>query len=189
MELAQKFLEESLEANQRTNDKRGLEFVLTGKSHMALMCGEYGQARAFIQEWAIIAEELGNRMGYLWARARLGDIALREGNVAEAHHILVEAVENFQKDRNKSGLAFALDKMASVHIVIDKPKHAARLMGWSDTTREEIGDPRQLLEQANVDRVISACIAKMGKVAFSDAYDEGREMTMDEAVTLALCEN
>lgn len=189
MELAQKFLEESLEANQRTNDKRGLEFVLTGKSYMALMCGEYGQARAFIQEWAIIAEELGNRMGYLWARARLGDIALREGNVAEAHHILVEAVENFHKDRNKSGLAFALDKMASVHIVIDKPKHAARLMGWSDTTREEIGDPRQLLEQANVDRVISACIAKMGKVAFSDAYDEGREMTMDEAVTLALCEN
>jgi predicted ATPase/DNA-binding XRE family transcriptional regulator len=186
IESAQKFLDESLEVNQRTNDKRGLEFALTGKSHMALMRGEYGQARAFLQEWMVLAEELGNRMGYLWARARLGYVALREGNVAEAHHILVEIVENFHKDRNKSGLAFALDKMASLCVVIDKPEVAARLIGWSDATREEIGDPRPRLEQTDVDRDILAIHAKFGKTAYEAAYAKGRAMTLDEAVAFAL---
>ena len=135
LESAQKFLDEASEANQHTNDKWGMEFVLTGKGHMALMRGEYGQARVFLQENADFLEEVGNRMGYLWARARLGYVALREGNVAEAHQILIEIVENFYKDRNKSGLAFALDRMASIFCVAEKPKVAARLIGWSDSTR------------------------------------------------------
>lgn len=186
IELAQMLLDESLEANRRTNDKRGLEFVLTGKSHMALMRGEYERARTLLQEWAVLAEELGNRMGYLWACARLGDVALREGNVTEAHRNLVETVESFHEDRNKSGLAFVLDKIASLHIVIDKPENAARLIGWSDTTRKEIGDPRPLLEQADMDRDLATCLAKMREEAFSKAYDEGKSMTMDEAVAFAL---
>jgi hypothetical protein len=45
------------------------------------------------------------------------------------------------------------------------------------------------LEQADVDKVIAACIAKMGEVAFSDAYDEGQKMSLDEAVTCALEES
>ncbi|NTW12635.1 MAG: hypothetical protein HGA30_04920 [Anaerolineales bacterium] len=189
IELAQKFLDEALDVNRRTNDKRGLEFVLTGKSYMSLMRGEYGQARAFLQEWAGLAEEMGNRMGHLWARARLGYVALCEGNVAEAHKILAEVVGNFHKDRNKSGLAFALDKMASLQIVMDKHEVAVCLIGWSDTVREEIGDPRPLLEQADVDRDIAVCLAKMGGDAFSRAYDEGRAITMDDAIEIALRED
>ena len=53
-------------------------------------------------------------MGVLWGRARLGYVALREGSVAEAHQILVDAIENFQTDGYKSGLALILDKIASL---------------------------------------------------------------------------
>jgi hypothetical protein len=128
-------------------------------------------------------------MGHLWARACLGYITLREGNVAEAHKILVEVVENFHKDRNKSGLAFALDKMASLLIVMDKYESAARLIGWSDMVREEIGDPRPLLEQADVDHDVAKIHTTIGNVAFELSYNSGCEMTLDEAVKLALEEN
>jgi len=37
-----------------------------------------------------------------------------------------------------------------------------------------------------VDKIIAACLTKIGEVAFSDAYDEGQKMTLDEAVTYAL---
>jgi hypothetical protein len=39
-----------------------------------------------------------------------------------------------------------------------------------------------------MDKIIAACVAKMGEVAFSDAYDEGQKMTLDEAVAYALQE-
>jgi len=53
-------------------------------------------------------------------------------------------------------------------------------------TRQKFNDPRPFIEQADVDKIIAACLIKMGEVAFSDAYDEGQAMTLEEAVTYAL---
>ncbi|HSB00084.1 MAG TPA: hypothetical protein VLE49_05500, partial [Anaerolineales bacterium] len=60
---------------------------------------------------------------------------------------------------------------------------------WTDAVRERILNPRPFLEQADVDKAIAACLARMGEAAFSDAYDEGRKMTIDEAVAFALKES
>ena len=97
-----------------------------------MLRGEYDQARAFFQKNIENHEKTGNRMGFLWGRARLAYVALREGNVAEAHRILTDTIENFHADQNKNGLAFALDKMAILYVVTGKPEVAARLIGWSD---------------------------------------------------------
>jgi len=43
-------------------------------------------------------------------------------------------------------------------------------------------------EQSEVDKIIAACLAKMGEVTFSDAYDEGKKMSLNEAVVLAVKE-
>ena len=45
------------------------------------------------------------------------------------------------------------------------------------------------MDQVDVDKDIAVIIAKIGSSAFEDAYASGREMTMDEAVGLALKEN
>lgn len=66
---------------------------------------------------------------------------------------------------------------------------AVRLIGWADSTREKISDQRPLLEQADVDKIISTCVAGMGKTAFSKAYEEGKKMSLDEAVAYALHHN
>ena len=128
-------------------------------------------------------------MGYLWGRARLGYVALREGSVAEAHQILADTIENFHVDQSKNGLAYALDKMASLYVVIDKPEVATRLIGWSDATRKEIGDPRPRIEQADLDRDIAAIKTKIGSSAFEVTYDSGRKLTLDEAVAVGLDTN
>ncbi|HKG53001.1 MAG TPA: hypothetical protein VKB04_01975, partial [Anaerolineales bacterium] len=66
---------------------------------------------------------------------------------------------------------------------------AARLIGWADATRKQINDTRPRLEQTAVDKIIAACITKMGEVVFSDAYDKGQKMYLDEAVAYALNES
>lgn len=186
VESAERFLQEAYELNQQINDKKGLEFILTGKSQLCLLRGEYKQARAFLQEDIDGQQVVGNRMGYLWGRARLADVAMREGNVTEARQILVDVIENFQADRNKNGLAFAMDKLASLYVVAGNPEAAPVLIGWSDATRQEIGDPRQRLQQNGQDRDIAAIIARIGVPAYQAAYDSGREMTLDKVVTYAL---
>ena len=183
LESAEEFLDEAYEVNQRTNQS-AMEFVLTGKGLLCMLRGDYGRARAFLQQNIDNLEKMGNQMGVLWGRARLGYVALREGNVAEAHQILIETIEDFHG--NKNGLAFSLDRMASLYVVINKPEFAARLIGWSDATRENIGDRRPRLEQADLDRDIDSSRVKLGPLAFEVAYDSGRNMTLDEAVALAI---
>jgi hypothetical protein len=78
--------------------------------------------------------------------------------------------------------------MAGLYMATEKPVIAARLIGWADALREQIKDGRPLLEQKDVDQIITACLLKMGEVAFSDAYDEGQKMNLDEAVAFALKE-
>jgi len=38
-------------------------------------------------------------------------------------------------------------------------------------------------------KMIAACLAKMGEMAFSDMYDEGQKMTLDEALVFAFEES
>jgi non-specific serine/threonine protein kinase len=184
LESAQEFLDEAYEVNQQSNNS-AMDFVLTGKAILCMLRGEYGQARTFVQTNIDDLEQKGNRMRVLWGYAWLGYVALREGSVAEAQQILVETIENFHADQNKSGLAFALDKVASLYVLTGKPEAAARLIGWSDATREEIDDPRPRLEQADLDRDIAALKATIGADAYEMAYNAGQGLTLGEAVAFA----
>jgi hypothetical protein len=84
---------------------------------------------------------------------------------------------------------FNLEGIAALYVAIKKSKLAAQLIGWADATREKINDKRPLIEQKDVDKTITACLEKIGEVAFSEAYDEGQKMTLDEAVAYALNES
>lgn len=184
LESAQKYLDEAYEVNQQIN-KMEIEFVLTGKGILCLLRGEYDQARTFLQQNIEHHEKTGDRMGYLWGRARLAYVALREGEREEARQILVDVIKNFHADQNQNGLAFALDKMASLYVVIHKPEVAAHLIGWSDANRRQTGDPRPRIEQADLDRDIASIKATIGADAYETAYNAGRDLTLDEAVAVA----
>ena len=181
---AQKMLDEAIELNRLLNNKSLMGNILFAKGNMALIRGNYVLARASFQQQLTIHNELG--LGLDWTHSRLGCVALREGNLTEAHQIFDETARNFHRNGNKNGLASTLEGIASLNILIGKPDRAAHLIGWANATREQIGDTRWRIEQADVDRDIAACIAKMGEVAFSDAYEEGKMMSLDEAVKFAL---
>lgn len=184
LDAAEKFLDEAYEINQQINNIE-IEYVLTGKGILCMLRGEYDQARTFLQKNIEDHEKTGDRMGYLWGRARLGDVALREGKIEEARKILVDVIENFHADQNKSGLAFALDRMANLYVMANKPEVAAHLVGWSDTNRRNIGDPRPRLEQADLDRDIATIKARMGASAYETAYNAGQVLTLNEVVAFA----
>jgi predicted ATPase/DNA-binding SARP family transcriptional activator len=191
IEKAQKDLDEALQYGPvRGRNIGGLwEEASFAKSLIALMRGDYEGAAALLEETVILAEDRGNRMGYLWTRVQLGHIALRAGDLTEARATLAETAQTFHKDGSTIGVVYTLEGLAGLSVAVGKPEHAATLIGWTDATRERIINPRPFLEQANVDRDIVACLARMGEVAFADTYNEGRKMTIDEAVAYALRES
>lgn len=78
---------------------------------MALLRGDNDRACANFQQHVAIHAKIGQELD--WAHSRLGHIAISEGNLIEAHQILVETTRNFYNNTNKSGLVSTLEVMAS----------------------------------------------------------------------------
>jgi predicted ATPase/DNA-binding SARP family transcriptional activator len=189
LESAQKRFDEAIYLFRQLNIKSGISDVLQGYGRIAGIKGDYEQAYTSLRESAVLAEEFGNRISYLFTRSLLGYLALQQGKISEAHEIFTETVRSFFDDKNEIGVAFDLEGMAGLFVAVGKYEMAVQLIGWSDALRKRIGDARPPLEQADVDKIIGACLTKMGEVVFSDAYDEGQAMTLEEAVEYALSEN
>jgi predicted ATPase/DNA-binding XRE family transcriptional regulator len=185
-ESAQKNLDEAFQWRQSLKRKGGMGFILNALSRVEAIKGNFEKARSFLEEDLAIQKDLGHRMKSLWDRTLLGHLFVYQGKISEARDIFFETIQEFFKDKEEMGVAFNLEGLASLYATTGRPEISAQLIGWADTTREKNSDPRPLLEQADVDKIVTACLAKMGEVAFSDAYDEGRKMTMDEAVAFAL---
>ena len=187
LDSAKKRLDEAVLLSQQINRKRTRLTVLHVSGNLASIMGDYDQARTNLQKGLTLGEELGERMESLWCRAKLGSLAVNQGNLVEARQLLIQSTKEFQADGTKVGVVFTLERLASLYVT--KPELAIRLVGWADAAHLQISDPRPSIEQADVDKIIAACLAKMGSSAFEIAYDAGREMTLDEAVALALSEN
>jgi predicted ATPase/DNA-binding XRE family transcriptional regulator len=185
-ELAQKNLDEAMQLNRLLKQKVGKGFILNALSRIETVKGNFEKAQSFLEDAIAVSTELGDRISYLWDRTHLGHVILQEGKILEAQDIFLETAEEFFKDRSEDGVVYALEGMACLYCTTDKPILAVRLIGWANATREKIGETRPLLEQADVDKIIATCTAKMGDVVFIDTYDEGKNMSLDEAVSLAL---
>ncbi len=188
LELAETYLDEATvlwQSNKRANIWDNTRLV---RSQIFLARGDYEQAHAILEEVMVTAEETGNTMSQLWVKLRLGYVVLRSGNLAEAHQLFDETAHKFADDGYSVGALFALEGMAGLDVAVGKAANAARLIGWADAIRVKLNDPRPNIEQADVDKLIAACLAKMGEADFSDAYDEGRKMSLEEALAFAFDE-
>jgi predicted ATPase/DNA-binding SARP family transcriptional activator len=188
LKSAQKWLDKVAKVIHNLSNKTLEAVVLQDYGRIALIEGDYKSARDDLEKSLELAKAVGHQMYSLWSSVHLGYVAVQEGNLKEAYDIFANTAQEFQKDKSESGVVFTLEGMASLKEAAEKPVDAARLIGWADATRKETNDTRPLIEQADVDKIIAACLAKMGEAAFSDAYDEGQKMSLDEAVAYALRE-
>jgi len=189
LDTAKKRLDEAVLLSQRTSRKRNALTVFHASGQLAVIMRDYDLARINLQKAIMLGEEIGERMESPWCRIRLGDLAILEGKLSEARQLFIESAKTFQRDGEVIGIAFALERLANIYIMTAKFELAARWIGWADATREKLNNPRPRLEQTDVDKIIATCRAKMGKAAFSKAYNAGKQMSLDEAVEFALGDN
>jgi hypothetical protein len=89
---------------------------------------------------------------------------------------------------DRPGVIESLEGFAGVAAATAAPRRAARLWGAADALRQEIGSARSVHERIAYEPQIKAVRAILTAEAFDQAWDEGRVMTLDDAVRYALDE-
>jgi len=185
---AMQLLDESLETHRQLGNRQGEASILVCYGDIAYWQGNYQQASTYFQQAISLLEKIGVYF-VIWPRTRLAYTLLKMANITQAKEIFVHCVKSFQKVGLTTGVVFSIEGLASVFVASSKPKVAALLIGWADATREDTGDTRPTVEQQDVDQIISTCLKEMGEVSFSDEYEAGRKMSMDDIVAFALYED
>ena len=148
--------------------------------------GDQGAAQALLEEGLARARQLGDPYPLAWTHTRLGRAAMARGDVGAARSAYEEALGIGYRIGMPRQMIFALEGLAALDAVVGQPDRAARLLGATDAIRAVIGAPLPPLLQEAHERAVTATQAALGETAFAAAQAEGRELTLDQAVALAL---
>jgi hypothetical protein len=130
---------------------------------------------------------LGDRRGAANTLNNLGMAALELGDLASARSRNEESLAIRRELMDRWGITNSLEGLAAVIAVSGNPRIAARLWGAAERLRNENSSPRPPNELPAYDRHVSTARIALGDGAvFDRAWQEGRALTVDQAMELAL---
>ncbi len=145
--------------------------------------GAYARAADLAREALDLAQRSDDTSTVVIAQIELAFHALREGTSAQT--LLRDALLAARELRWFEICAAALVGAATATSNVD-PSKSARLVGASDAQMEEAGVERDQFDQARRERVLATLEEWLEAEELDRLLDEGRAMTLDEAVEYAL---
>jgi tetratricopeptide (TPR) repeat protein len=208
---ARALYEESLSLAHELGARGAVEETLNVLGAVARDLCDYEAALSYGEERLAIARELG----YTWGIAEgLGDLALLardRGDSIRAGVLWSESLTLFGKLGDQPYIAECLEGLASLAatpdttvaghegyrdsgptgtgIKSDDALRAARLFGAAAALRQLAGTPIVRQDQAEYEQRVTATRAMLNAAAFAAAWAEGRAMTLDQAIGVALDES
>ncbi len=185
--LARSYYEESLAIAREVKDKGGIiSYTLNNLGDVAFHQGEYGSAQVLYKESLAIKEELGDKLGIAYSLNNLGDVAFHQLDYAEAQSLYEESLSIRKTLGDKLGIAECLEGLAGLAGVQGQSERAARLFGAAEALRKTVGAPLSPADRTEYERKVSFARAGHDEAAFSTAWTQGQEMTLEQAVEHAL---
>lgn len=118
--------------------------------------------------------------------AELGHIARLTGDIDQARKTYQETINRFQDFGNRAAVAHQLECFAAIAIAEEEPQRAAKLLGVAEALRERIGSPMVDYERVEYDQFMAQLRAMLPEAEINTLWAEGRSMTMEQAIQLAL---
>ena len=100
--------------------------------------------------------------------------------------MLMEAYRIRRELGERGEVVDILSRLAAVLAEAGKPGTATRLLSSSEALREEIGATFQPWDTERFEKTLATIHAQLDEARFAEAWEQGRTLTADEAVALAL---
>jgi len=196
-EKATQSYESELSFSQKPDLKMSLVFAFCGLGKVAWAKGNYELATKRFEEALKISQETNFKQGTFYALYNLGRVAQSRDEHATARAYYAEILEK-QRQRIISlfkwgylktyvaAISYPLEGFAILAVVQNQMQRAARLLGAAENLYVPLRFEMSAKERTEHDQAIATARAALGEEAFAIAYEDGKKMTMDEAVAYAL---
>jgi predicted ATPase len=185
-ERARQFMEESVQAFREAGDEH---YKLVAGRTLAWIWQELGddeRARALNQDNLLRARALGDKLNQWWSLFYLAGLATRGRQHRDALALLEEGYRVASELGDPGMVDMTLIRIAEVLTLADQAAVAIRLLSFAESIHEEHGFTYPVWFAPMKDDAMSRCHAVLDDAAFAEAWEEGRNLTADEVVMLAL---
>ena len=186
---ASKMLEEAIALFREIGNKWGLSTTYYGMGEVAWARGEYEQAAKMFEDSLALSKELDAKFNVALALYGLGKVAQSRGDYESADALHREALTIRRGTWDRPGIARSLEAFAALAVAQGEMQRAAKLFGAMEAAHELLRFIMAPVERAEREQGMSVAREAMGEEAFANAYEEGKKMSLDEAVGFALGEN
>jgi predicted ATPase/class 3 adenylate cyclase len=150
--------------------------------------GDHERAMALLDEGLALARQAGDRYTIAMRLMNLGLTVLGQGNTEQAGALCREGLVLCQELKNQLGIALCLGALAGVAGAEGRAEQVPRLLGAVAGLLEAIGGALLPGFNHHLERHLTAARAALGEDEFAAAWAEGRVMSLEQAVALALAE-
>jgi predicted ATPase len=181
---AAQLLEKARAAWQQWGNQIGAAAALSNLAMVLLLSNEVDRAEPLAQRSLAENRALGHELHVAGSLSVLGAIALERGRPDEAAAYLAESLAT---NRDLSETVDAMDNVELLALTFppDRAAIAAQCWGAVEASRERLGlSAAGRLEL--VENGVEACRGELGEQRFQESWSRGRQLSLDEAIELAL---
>jgi predicted ATPase len=182
---ARSWFEEAMNIAGKSTDSHLVAILFNNIGEITEAEGDLAQARSFYEQ-AVEHLERGNQMNLAFALSNLGAVAYQQSDYSEARSCYTQALEKAQEFGSKKALIYCLDGFAALAVSAGQPAASAKLCGAANALRESIGIQQEPHERKRRCLYVGRIEASLAVPLIIEAMIAGRNLTLEEAVALAL---
>jgi hypothetical protein len=181
---AERLLEESAQALLQLGDHHSM-LLATQDLARLIEDHEPERARSLYEDNLRVARETANPRIEASTLGALAAIAVDEGRLDDARAMLTDSLRLHQVVGDSLDTATDLCRAAVALGQARKPAAAVQILASFDGLRQALGSRGTSLAELN-DQTLTAIRAQLDAEAFAVAWEQGRQLTSDEALAFAL---
>ena len=155
----------------------------------ALLAGDLERAEQQTRHGLVVARSSGDRVSTYFALYNLGQVALARGDAAGAAPLLEEGLALAREIGNQGRVSYFLESLAIAYGALGHFEKGSRLLGAAAGLKDagEIATFNYLTPaRAIYGPTVAEMKAAMGDAGYEEAQEEGRQLTLAQAVAYAL---
>ena len=188
-EQLQSYMEESLALSQGSMDPEAAVRTEGILARLAFYSGDLTEARKHADLMLDLHREMGDHLSVTGHQSAMAHVARQMGNYQEALALYRETLPDWQKIGHRGAVAHQLECFAFIAKAREQGERAVKLMSAAEALREASNSPRTPQESIEYDRELEGLRAGVDEKAFHSLWEEGKSMSMEQAIDFAMDEN
>ncbi len=185
---ARVLLEQTLAIDRRSNGARPVVSTLNNLAIVLRRLGDPDGAERLYLEGTQLCRETNNLTSLSYTLHGLGEVSLDRSQPEAALTYLRESITLRHQLSDRPELAISLRTIGMAHMQLGNPALAARLFAAGERLNQELGLNPAATYRAETAVKINEISNLLGEAAFARLWQEGGELSLDQAVNLALTE-